>query len=961
MLAIVWGAVRARRTSAVVMAMLVAVTVGGLAAAGWIARRDSAAAVDALIAATPPAQRTVSVQGSVTLGADPGQALTRFRATAESSAGLAAERAVAGVRLPGALAAGPAGGVQVELRYRDDACANVRLTGACPAGPGEIALPAALAGRLGATVGSRFVRDNGADREPTALVVVGTFEPLEPLGWWWHGQQGDAAFTTLDTIASTGAPAVATYDLLLPATQFTHGDDGAVAAAVARLTRGGALEVSSGTDGLARAVAEERYAANHGILLAAVQLGAIGWLAIAVSAWFAAEARRGDAARVALRGGRRWRVIVVTSGQSAAPALAGAVAAGGAAALLLPGDAAGPGPAGVAALVGAGALLLIVAADRRLTRAPLQRLLQLAPPRRAALAGAVLDLTVLALAAAAGYQSWVTGEAPVDGFGLELLAPVLFAVAGAVLLTRLLLPPAVAAGRAALARGRLTAGLTALFLARRNSAYRIVPVLAAAVCVCGVAAQDWARADAARVHRARAVIGADRVLTVATVPRARLLSAVRAADPQGRHAMAVVVSGASGPGPRVLAVDSPRLRAVAAVDPGAAVARLRPPAPAPTELSGETLTVHAAGHGTVALSLLLSVADTGATVHADFGAIGAGGEYRADAPACRAGCRLVALEVRGAPGATLDLTRLGAGDRTVLGGAVLADPARWRAATGDTAPGLQRLRGEGGMRLATLAPAGDEPVDRRVYAVDAPLPLPVLASAGAVREQAGNGIVELAVGGVTVPIRPATAGELPARSGGVVLLDLEYGERLAAGLAAPAQPGDVEQVWLGAGAPPGLVDRLAAAGLTVIGGDSVTAAADRLARLGPAAALRFHLLAAALALLLAGGALAVVAAVQRRERRAQVDALRRQGVPPRVLRAAGRLSALAPVAVALVVGLAAAALARWLLRSPVRPFTDGWAVHEPAVSVPALLVAVAAATACFAVAVLGSGRVAGRR
>jgi predicted lysophospholipase L1 biosynthesis ABC-type transport system permease subunit len=163
-------------------------------------------------------------------------------------------------------------------------------------------------------------------------------------------------------------------------------------------------------------------------------------------------------------------------------------------------------------------------------------------------------------------------------------------------------------------------------------------------------------------------------------------------------------------------------------------------------------------------------------------------------------------------------------------------------------------------------------------------------------------------------------------------------------------------VWLRKGAPPGLVDRLTAAGLTVVGTDSVAAARDRQARLGPAAALRFHLFAAALTLLLAGVALTVVAGVQRRERRAEITALRRQGVPARVLRAAGRWSALAPVALALLIGLAAAVAARALLRPPVRPFTDGFRVYEPPISVPAVLLALAAATLGFTLAALASGR-----
>ncbi|GGM78108.1 FtsX-like permease family protein [Dactylosporangium sucinum] len=951
MLAVVWSAVRARRGPAIVMALLVAITAGGLGGAGWFASRDTAAATAALVAAAPPAQRTVGVRGGIALGADPVQALDRFRATTESTAGIQVERAVAGVQLPGTLALGDGARIVAELRYRDEACANLVLTGACPAGVGEVALPAALARRLGAAVGTRLLHHNVVGREPLALTVVATFEPRDPLGWWWSGLPADIGLTTLDTIAAPGVQVYATDDLLLPVAQFARADGNAVATAVARLKRE-SLEVTSGAETLIKAVAAQRYAVEHGITVAAVQFVAVGWLAIGVAAWYAAEARRGDAARIALRGARRWRVVIATSGQSALPAVAGAVAVAG----LLP-----PELRAAAALVLLGALVLIVAADWRLTRVPVHRLLRSAPPRRAALAAAALDVTVIAVAGAGGYQSAVTGDTPVRGYGLELLTPVLFATAGAVLLTRLLLPPAVAAGRAALARGRLTGGLTALFLARRASAYRIVPVLAAAACVCGVAAQDWARADAARLHRAQAEIGADRVLTVAPVPRERLLAAVRAADPEGRHAMAVVVSGASGPGPRLLAVDSRRLRAVAAVDPGPAADRLHPPAPAPIAVTGTALTLRASGGGPVALSLTLAVAGTGEKVHADFGAIGADREYHAQAPACRAGCRLVALDLSADPGAVLDLVELRADGRVAIDGAGFADPARWRTAVGDAAMGVQRLRGEGRMRLAAVAPARHGPADRRIYAVDAPVPLPVLATAGALREPDQSGLAELAVAGVGVPVRASTADGLPARSGGVILTDLEYADRLTAGLAEPARPGDVSQVWLAAGAPPGVLDRLAAAGLTVIGGDSVAAARDRQARLGPAAALRFHLLAAALAVLLASAALTVVAAVQRRDRRAEIEALRRQGVPARLLRAATLWSALAPGLLALAIGLTAAAAARWLLRAPVRPFADAWVVDEPPVSALALLTAIAAAAFCFGLAALGSGRIGGRR
>lgn len=47
MVVIIWDAILARRASAVVMAMLVAVTAGGLGGACWIATRDTAIAAGA--------------------------------------------------------------------------------------------------------------------------------------------------------------------------------------------------------------------------------------------------------------------------------------------------------------------------------------------------------------------------------------------------------------------------------------------------------------------------------------------------------------------------------------------------------------------------------------------------------------------------------------------------------------------------------------------------------------------------------------------------------------------------------------------------------------------------------------------------------------------------------------------------------------------------------------------------
>ncbi len=75
------------------------------------------------------------------------------------------------------------------------------------------------------------------------------------------------------------------------------------------------------------------------------------------------------------------------------------------------------------------------------------------------------------------------------------------------------------------------------------------------------AAGGWSATRTAGTERSAVELGADRVLTVQANSRTALVHAVRRADPEGRHAMAVVVDRASSP--PILAVDSPRLAAVA--------------------------------------------------------------------------------------------------------------------------------------------------------------------------------------------------------------------------------------------------------------------------------------------------------------------------------------------------------------------------------------------------------------
>jgi hypothetical protein len=609
----------------------------------------------------------------------------------------------------------------------------------------------------------------------------------------------------------------------------------------------------------------------------------------------------------------------------------------------------------VAALVAVTGLGAAAAADWRATRTPVERLLHAVPPRPPRLAVAVLDVCVLALAVASAYQGIVT-DAPA---GLPLLAPALLALATAIVAARLLLPAVVSAGRSALAGGRLAAGLAALLLARRAAAYRVVPLLAAGGCLFAVAAVDWSDGVAARHTRAEIEVGADRVLTVASGDRERLLSAVRAADPDGSAAMAVVVS-ADTSGVPVLAVDSTRLRSVSRVATAFDVARLRPPTPAPITFTGESLTLSSSVPATasepVTVQLTFVVAGTGERTSVRFGPLP--GAATAAVPRCRAGCRIVAVELL--TGESVTLRELSSGGRPVIAPAQFADPVRWRTALGDVATTVSPAQVDGALLLQQVPSRRiAAPTDGKVYVVDAPVPLPAAVAGGLPEPEVhGTGLVS-PFGELAVQIDAIDVPLLPRVGGRGLVVDLEYAQRVAG--ATPRE--EVQQVWLAAGAPADVVERLRAAGLTVLAEDSVAGADARQSRYGPAAALRFTLAAGVVNLVVAGLALAVVATVQRRVRTDELMALRQQGVPAPALRRAGRWAALAPAAMGVVVAVCTAIAARMVASSPVPAFTDGWPDPPDAVGAAALALVVAAAVIAlaFCAVALLSGRVTERR
>jgi hypothetical protein len=661
-----------------------------------------------------------------------------------------------------------------------------------------------------------------------------------------------------------------------------------------------------------------------------------------------------------------------------------------------------------AAVAVLGGLLAALVAERRTVRADVVELLRRTPPRRRTgrlrrvLRSELVDVALAVLALAGVYQ--VHTSATGQDAGLAVLAPGLVAFAAGLVVARLLVPVAARSAARALRAGRVRGALTATYLARRPGLERLFALLAIAVAVLGYAALAWDTSAAARHERAAQELGADRVLTVEPVPGSRLLAAVRATDPSGRYAMAAVQADTRSGVPGVLAVDTTRLAAVARWDPRYGVAPaglvplLHPPAQPPVRVVAGRLTldvaVHALGTGPVYLVVDLTAPD-GQRVALPYGPVSVGTHrYGAASPACvrPPGCRLDGFGmttgfnpagqplIRPGPGLDLVLTALtgtpgdstdgdstdgdstdgggttdggadgdGAGSTTDLAG--FRQPSRWRPTTDPAAVGPVLASGPDGLRV-TL-PVGDAAtpttrLDGQIYLVDAPTPVPVVL-AGPLRNAglAGNPGVDL-FGSEVVPIRVAGgAPVLPRLGSSGALVDLDYADRLVDDGGGPV----TAQVWLAAGTPSSIVDKLGAAGLHVVGDDTIDRRAGRYGDSGPVEALRFQLLGAALAVALSAAGLVQAAAVERGPRAEELVALRGQGLSGPAARAVAFGGYGWLVGAALLTGLIVAPVDRMVTGATLPLFVDGWQVLPP----PALLRPVGLLVAAVVtVAVLGA-------
>jgi hypothetical protein len=574
------------------------------------------------------------------------------------------------------------------------------------------------------------------------------------------------------------------------------------------------------------------------------------------------------------------------------------------------------------------ALVAAVLAERRQLLSPVAELLRRAPTVPAGARALAVEAAVALLAVVAGVQLAISHG---DLSGVGTVAAALIVIAMALLAARALLPVVTRLAARALRRTRLGLALAGFQLSRRPGAARLFALLVAAVAVAGYAACATDVAARGRVVQAQLGTGAARVVEVAPVDRSQLLSAVRAVDPAGDFAMAVVRQKTSrATDPQGLAVDSSRLPTTAfwldgATDPAEVAGKLRPAAPAPLLVPGQDLTVDAVGSGLdpgkpIRFSVVLSSLAGRGDVVVQLGELRDGPyTYQQRAAVCRQGCRLNGFQFTTARGITALTGRVTiAALRTVnpARDAVpltrLADATQWRA------EGLGKVASAtDGLRIDIDAAIGLTD-GLFVLPVDTPFPIPV-AEAGTSYAKTAEGLDGRPMAIDRIAHLPA----VPAAGDRAMLFDLEYADRLS----LDAAPAEGAQVWLNPQAPADVLSRLEAHGLVVVHDTRADQIRRQLDQQGPALALWFYVLAGCLAVALAAGALVLAATVDRARRVEDLSALRGQGLSRTALRQATLWTYPVLVAIAVLAGLVIALLGWWL---------TGWALPLAGLDPPPL-------------------------
>jgi hypothetical protein len=941
-----WGAVRRRTGQAALLTLLAALAAAAATAGTWYALTVASRAAGAEVAARPAAQRVITVHQQATSAGDPRKSLDELAATTRGLLPLPGVTPVLGAehealytdKLHGYAPSG------MPLAYRDDLCAHVRITGACPSAPGSVLISADASQRVGLRTGDPFeLRPDGA-LGTLKLTVSGVYTVTDVDGPYWTDPlftaQGelDPVFGTLDTFrqAQLGRP---TFAVAVPVPlALLRGDNnydlnGVLNEAGPKFASA-QLELDNPTGELFDAVLADRRTVIVGVLAALAQVLVLAWFALGLAGRLTGRDRRSDAGLLKLRGATGGGLLRLAAGQHLVPLGVGAVLGlpiGIVASRLVAGELPVRSEWWLALLVATGAILIVeliglfvlVGVDGLAQRAPVVALLQRVSGARRDWRSRFVDVFFVALAAGAVYQARSGGpDSP-----LGIAAPGLAALAVGLLLARFLRWVADRIGGAAVRAGRLRLGLTAVQISRQPGTDRVFALLVVAVALLALTTGGLAAGRSERVARADVELGAQRVLTVSAASRTALEYAVRQADPGGTQAMAVVVDTTAAPA--VLAVDSSRLAAVATWRPeygpvgalASAVAAVRTPT-APPLITGNTLAVTLSrdAQGPALLGAILQHEGTGDGFRVEFRGLRAGVQT-VTAPVARCavapGCRLVGWQLFPAAGG-LTLLRVGqqAPAASVLSPGQLSDVSRWRA--GFTGVVARIARSDDGLALRASGNSGTE-----VYAVDAPLPVPVVLAGNRPEQWRFDDAMSGRFGGTTTPVRVVgTPAVLPVLGRDGILTDLDAARRVA----GDADLGGTFQVWLAPTAGAGLIDALRDRGLAVLSDRTATARTTALATQGRVITSSFGLFAAGMALLVAAAMIGVVAAAEREPQLALLRNLRIQGWD-----ASGSVTAGAAFLVVFGVagGILAALAARPIANVTAPPFPDGWRVIPP--------------------------------
>lgn len=819
------------------------------------------------------------------------------------------------------------------LAWRDSQCQVLRFTeGRCPTGPGEAVLSRAAAAYLHLRVGQPMSMAVGPS--PLRLRIVGLYEVARPGSPLWFGhsytdaqQATDDGPDRLDSVfvsqqvmlrsAPQGVYADAERPLVLDRVRLDDLDvlDSRLRSLHDQLAASSELVViTAPISDIVREIRDDRATVTLSALLATVQLVLLTWFVLYLVVANTVEERSDEIALAKLRGlspastasfGLAEPLLLlllalplgVLTGYLAAWRMAGAFLLHGTpVALRLP-----VLLWALASAMGA-AVAAGLAARSLLTRPLLEQLLgevdQSARIRRPI----VIDAMVLVLAGAGVYQLVRTsggGADPTDG--LALLTPGLVALAAGLLGARVVPVLARALHRRTRRPRRTASFLATRHVARRPAALRVVVLVCVAAALATFAVDAWQVAGRNRDHLAAQEVGAAEVLHVQAPSTLRLLQAVRAADPSGRHAMAVaelIPTGGTGPN-RVVAVDSERLARVASWVPewshlplAELARRLRAPAPAPVVLDGRQarLQVRAGSLPPTPTFLALDVKTDAGRVAVSLGRLRRGvHDYVGSLPSCTGGCRLEDLSVQRNIGdfapAAGSLTVLSVGTERGPAQAGLTDAGRWRpvrenladptaelpAKAGPAGNGLEIDFATESSEIPRVAPQ-DTPPLLPVVAVRRAQPTAVPAIRGASLGTGLDGMQALATVVGTVEVLPRAG-----RQG--TMVDLAYAERAA---ADPDSLVD-QQVWLAPGTPRAVRAALLAHGLRTVSVERQATVRAFLDRQGSALALRLFLAAALASVLLALAAAATMVFVSARHRAYEIAAMRSLGIRSRTL------------------------------------------------------------------------------